>query len=128
MAKQDTTKPPRFKQRHPETPDRGLEIVVGVSMTEPDKIPGMRQLFERHAMGIKDNVHYEGKFSGDAPDLRNKDPHEIQALLDQAKSDAEYYSQLVNDQTVELRRLENEQITKRNRQNWEKWQENTTKP
>lgn len=52
------------------------------SETIPDQQPSMRELLHRHINGITDNVSMQTSFSGDLPDLRGVEPHELRTLID----------------------------------------------
>lgn len=61
------------------------------SKTVPDLAPTMRELLVRHAQGITDNVSMNVSYSGDLPDLRGVEPHELNSMIFEAQ---ENYRQL----------------------------------
>lgn len=54
------------------------------SETVPDGAKSMRELLMRHANGINDNVMLDGYYSGDVPDYRGYEPHELAILAQEA--------------------------------------------
>lgn len=68
----------------------------GKSETVPDMAPSMREMLIRHANGITANVSQNLAFSGDLPDTRNVEPHDLAVMIkeqqqqvDQLKAQAE---------------------------------------
>ncbi len=49
----------------------------GKSQTVPDMAPSMRECLVRHANGIQTNVSQNLAYSGDMPDTRNIEPHDL---------------------------------------------------
>lgn len=54
------------------------------SETVPDGAKSMRELLMRHANGINDNVMLSYDYSGDIPDYRGLEPHELAELAQEA--------------------------------------------
>lgn len=77
------------------TPNRG-EVNTGKSMTMPNQAPSMRELLQRHALGIKDNVSFQGQFSGDMPDLRGYEPHELKTMLHKQNEKVKELAEIAN--------------------------------
>lgn len=70
----------KYRSSHDTCECKG-EKVIGISKTVPDQAPTMRELLVRHANGITDNVSQNLSFSGELPDLRGYEPHDINRLL-----------------------------------------------
>lgn len=79
------------------------ETRIGKSQTVPDLAPSMREMLQRHAMGITDNISQNVFYSGDLPDIRGYEPHEMTAMLDTARSNVKALEEERNRQVVEER-------------------------
>lgn len=53
------------------------------SETLPDGTHSLRDLLVRHARGIEDSVMLPGSYSGDLPDLRGIEPHDLAVMIDE---------------------------------------------
>lgn len=73
----------------------------------------MRELLTRHALGIQDNVSYNGNFTGDLPDLRGIEPHDLKHLIHENQQKVKDLEDLRNAQSVELRQKTYEAKKKR---------------
>lgn len=67
---------------------RTKEIILGTDMTKPNMTKSLRELLVRHTNGITDNVDRQLSYSGDLPDLRNLDLHEIDRNIEIARQNA----------------------------------------
>ena len=99
------------------------EEFTRVSDTEPSMVPSLRDMLVRHRNGIRDSVQYEPAFSGDMPDTRNWSRAEIQEALDKANKDKEYFSLINEQQIAQIRDIEYKSQRKRQREEWEKYQQ-----
>lgn len=80
------------------------EVNTGIKMTHPNMAPSMRDLLARHAMGISDNVNYQGNYTGDLPDLRGLEPHDLNSMLYENQQKVKELEELKNIQALELRK------------------------
>lgn len=87
-------------------------IIKGKSETIPDLAPSMRELLVRHASGITDNVNHNLSYSGDLPDLRGVEPHELSAMIYQNQNRLAEMQELMNQQVI----VEREQRSKEARE------------
>lgn len=76
------------------------EIINGSSKTVPDQVPTMRELLRRHSQGITDNISQNISFSGDLPDLRNYEPHELNAMMEKNRKEIKAIDQIKNDLAI----------------------------
>lgn len=101
------------------------EDSFGISQTIPDMAPPMREMLKRHALGLKDNVELPGSYSGDLPDYRGMEPHELDNMMLEARNQVKDLEQLYNENAIKLddakRKIQREQQKK----TYEEWQANT---
>lgn len=89
------------------------ELFFSPSQTIPDQAPKMRELLQRHINGITDNVSQQVSYTGDLPDLRGLEPHELNAMIDQQRSSVQQLQELKDRQVIELRELQDANKRKR---------------
>lgn len=85
----------------------------GKQLTQPHMAPPMRELLTRHALGIQDNVSYNGNFTGDLPDLRGIEPHDLKHLIHENQQKVKNLEELQNQQAVKLSQAKYEAKKKR---------------
>lgn len=89
------------------------EVIKGKSLTVPDLAPSMRELLKRHQMGLVDNVSQTVSYSGDMPDLRGYEPHQVTTMIDEMRSKIRSLEELKNEQIVNLRQVQYDNKRKR---------------
>lgn len=92
------------------------EINNGKLHTIPNLAPSMRDLLTRHALGITDNVSYQGNFTGDLPDLRGVEPHDLKDLIYTNRQRLKELEEIKNAQATQLQQLQYEEKKKRDRE------------
>lgn len=89
------------------------EMIIGKSLTVPDLAPSMRELLKRHQMGLVDNVSQTLSYSGDLPDMRGYEPHQVTAMIDEMRAKVKSLEDLKNEQVVQLRQAQYDNKRKR---------------
>ena len=84
------------------------ESVFGKSETVPDLAPSMRELLIRHANGITDNVSMSVSYTGDLPDLRGFEPHDLNEMAYQALQDVKRLQAQQEENAIALRKAQYE--------------------
>lgn len=90
----------------------------GKIITQPNLAPSMRELLQRHALGITDNVIYNANYSGDLPDLRGYEPHDLSTMIYETQEKVKQLEEIKNQQVVEQRKIQYEQKKKRDRETY----------
>jgi len=76
------------------------------SVTVPDLAPSMRELLVRHAQGITDNVSMNLSFSGDLPDLRGTEPHDLANMLLEQQRAVKALAEYQDNLAIQMRQAE----------------------
>lgn len=73
------------------------------SQAIPDRAPSLREMLVRHMNGIIDNVSMNVSYSGDLPDLRGYEPHELDAMILDARQNLTALEELVHQEALASR-------------------------
>lgn len=84
------------------------EFNNGKMLTLPNQAPSMRDLLSRHALGITDSVQYNGNFTGDLPDLRGIEPHDLSTMIYENQTKLKELEEIKNTQASKLRQAKYE--------------------
>lgn len=98
------------------------EVLDKKSLTVPNLAPSMREMLQRHAMGIVDNVSYQGTYSGDLPDIRNIEPHELSQRIYENQQRLQALEVQKNEYAIQLSNAEYERKRKRDYENYKAFQ------
>lgn len=100
------------------------EKEFGISHTMPNMAPPMRQLLERHALGLKDGVMHSdaNTYSGDLPDYRGLEPFELQQRIQEQNQIVKELQQESERQALELQQKREEAKQKYDRERWDEYQ------
>lgn len=78
------------------------------SQSVPDRAPSLRELLVRHMNGITDNVSMNVSYSGDLPDLRGYEPHELNQMVLDARANLMELEELVHSEALAERERQKE--------------------
>lgn len=70
------------------------------SQAIPDRAPSLREMLVRHMNGIVDNVSMNVSYSGDLPDLRGYEPHELNQFVLDARANLMELEELVHSEAL----------------------------
>lgn len=124
MGRSNTSKPTSFARKYRTSLVAGNykgEFNALPSVTQPNMVVSMREMLARHASGITDNVMQSVQYSGDLPDLRGLEPHEIKTMYHETLQRKKALEELNEAQTIEIRKEQDKVHKEKQAKLYEEW-------